>query len=106
MVLNIYQLKDNLLKITILNRIENRFLFSCFFLKLTSSDTRRFDFCDDGDDEPRIFSCRCKRFALTSCKRAARSSSVRIKSFCIPTEKHFDKRHVGHCRRVRSLTGH
>ncbi len=80
-----------------------------FFLKLTSSDTRRFDFCDDGDDvndEPRIFSCRCKRFALTSCKRAARSSSVRIKSFCIPTEKHFDKRHVGHCRRVRSLTGH
>jgi hypothetical protein len=71
---------------------------------------RRLYFCDgdviDGTDDVGNLSCLCIRFALTSCNRAARSSSVRIKSFCIPTAKHLAKRHVGHCRRVRSLTGH
>lgn len=105
MVLNIYQLKDSLLRIT-----KRNFSMRKLFLNLfTSCETRRLDFCDDGGvviDDTKNFSCRCKRLALTSCKRAARSSSVRIKSFCIPTAKHLTKRHVGHCRRVRSLTGH
>lgn len=82
-------------------------------IRLTSCETRWFgfdgDIADDGDvkdiDTARSFSCRCRRLALTSCRRAARSSSVRIKSFCIPTAKHFARRHVGHCRRVRSFTG-